>query len=88
MLQAPTIELGTGAALLITGGAIALLGVVATAFAYEAALLSERLDAVGSKTRLEDVEPAVWKVQFTRFSGVVVALFGVWRILRGTSYLL
>lgn len=59
------------------GVLLVLLGLPAALLPYPIARFSERTDAIGSKTSWVEVEPADWKVTFTRVGGVVFVGGGV-----------
>ena len=65
-------------------GLLALVGGT-TIYYYAEGLtrFSEQLDAIGSKTRMEEVEPADWNVALTRFAGAVVAFVGLALVVGG-----
>ena len=52
------------------------LGVPSAVWPYRLARFEERLDAIGSKRRWDDVEPADWKVAITRVGGALMAVGG------------
>ncbi len=58
-------------------------GVLGYRYAYELARLNERLDAVGSTTSWDAVEPATWKVILYQFGGIVIAGVGGITLLAG-----
>jgi hypothetical protein len=62
---------------LVPGVFVSLLGLAMAVAPYRVARFQEQLDAIGSKRRREDVEPADWNVQLNRILGVVVLLFGL-----------
>jgi hypothetical protein len=59
-----------GLLLLIFGG-------IGTAFPRGVARFGEQIDAIGSTTPADEVEPAEWNVVLTRISSAVLALIGV-----------
>ncbi len=65
-----------GAFLLGSGALFAL-------YPYRLARFSEQLDAIGSTTRLSEVEPAGWKVSLNRIGGVTCALVGALVLVLG-----
>lgn len=73
-----------GATNLVLCGLLAVLvGAALYQFARPLARFSEQLDAVGSTTPTEDVEPADWKVLLYRGSALLVALVGALLAGRG-----
>ena len=60
-----------------------MFGALNVRFAYGFARFGEQLDAIGSKRRASEVEPAEWKVGLTKVTGVVLALIGVYLIATG-----
>jgi len=52
-------------------------------YAYKITRFSEQWDAIGSKTRWGEVEPARWNVMLTKGTGLLVAGLGVYFILMG-----
>lgn len=62
--------------------AVALGGAVYR-FASPLARFSEQLDAIGSTTSAEEVEPASWKVVLYRAVGVLTTIAGVVFVARG-----
>lgn len=61
---------------IIVGSIVLATGLLSYRYAYEITRLSERLDAIGSTTRWDEVEPAGWKVTLTRMFAVVIAFLG------------
>ncbi|WP_410766145.1 hypothetical protein [Haloferax sp. DFSO60] len=53
------------------------IGLPGAVFPYRVTKLGERIDAFGSKTPRDDVEPAEWNVTLTRFGGVFATALGV-----------
>jgi hypothetical protein len=60
----------------VFGVFLIIVGGVNVKFARGMARFSEQLDAIGSKRRWSEVEPAEWKVVLTRISGVVLLVIG------------
>jgi len=58
-------------------------GVLIFRYAYGITRFGEQLDAIGSKTSWDEVEPAEWNVLLTKGAGVVVALFGLYLVVMG-----
>ena len=58
-----------------------LLGSVITSFAYPLTRFNEQVDAIGSTTPAEEVEPAMWNVMLTRLLGIALAGGGVLWVL-------
>ncbi|MFC4245931.1 hypothetical protein ACFOZ7_02755 [Natribaculum luteum] len=58
-------------------------GVLGYRYAYELAQLNERLDAIGSTTSWDAVEPANWKVILYQFGSIVIAGVGGLALLAG-----
>ncbi|WP_244514952.1 hypothetical protein [Halorientalis persicus] len=63
------------------GFILVLFGLPGTVRPYGTARFSERLDAIGSDRRLEEVEPSDWMVLLTRIVSVAMVLFGGFLIL-------
>lgn len=74
--QLAWLRITLGAFMLVAGG----LGVV---YPYKIAWFSEVIDAIGSTTSLDSVEPAGWKVSLTRITSSILALVGLWWIFLG-----
>ncbi|WP_132061429.1 hypothetical protein [Halorussus amylolyticus] len=51
-------------------------GAVGARYAHVLAKWDEQMDAIGSKRRLSEVEPAMWKVTFVLLSCAASALVG------------
>ena len=51
---------------------ILLMGLLGVIWPDKIAQLHERLHSIGSKTRWSEVEPANWKVVFTRLFGIAL----------------
>ncbi|MFC6731413.1 MULTISPECIES: hypothetical protein [unclassified Haladaptatus] len=58
-------------------------GLPAAIWPYRISRLQERLDAVGSTTPWDEVEPADWRVALTRIVGVSLCLVGLVGFLLG-----
>jgi hypothetical protein len=56
---------------------LVLFGLPGAAFPYKVAKFGEMLDAIGSKRRSSEVEPAAWNVTLTRIGSLAMVLFGV-----------
>ena len=56
---------------------LVLFGLPAIVWPYRIAKFNEAMDAIGSKRRSSEVEPADWNVTMTRLFGVGFALFGL-----------
>lgn len=69
--------------LLIPGILVSLLGGVMMARPRQVARFQEQMDAIGSKRRLADVEPADWNVSLNRLGGAIILLVGIVAILGG-----
>ncbi len=67
----------------LVGGILLAAGILGFRYAYEVSQFDERLDAIGSTTRWDEVEPAGWKVTLTRMLSFVVALVGASFFLSG-----
>lgn len=68
----------------VLGGLISVVcGAVAAFFPRRLARLSERLDAIGSTTPWDEVEPAGWKVTVTRLLGLLLLAIGLAYVVRG-----
>jgi hypothetical protein len=55
---------------------LVLFGLPAAVFPYRIAKFREALDAIGSKRKSSEVEPAGWNIFLTRIVGVLLVLFG------------
>lgn len=60
-----------------------LLGAVAAVWPYRIAKFGEAMDAIGSKRRSSEVEPADWNVGLTRVFGIGMVLFGLLMTVSG-----
>lgn len=60
-----------------------LFGLPGSIWPYRMARFEEQLDAIGSKRRWSEVEPADWKVMLTRYVGIVMVGGGVLWFLAG-----
>ncbi|MCY4731859.1 hypothetical protein KY092_14965 [Natronomonas gomsonensis] len=60
-----------------------LFGLPSAVWPYRMARFEEQLDAIGSKRRWSEVEPADWKVMLTRYGGIVMVGGGVLWFLAG-----
>jgi hypothetical protein len=58
------------------GVGVFLLGAGSYRYAYRVTLYGEQIDAVGSTTPVESVEPADWNVFFTKAVGILSMLAG------------
>lgn len=58
------------------GAGIVAVGFLLYRFSYEPTQFGEALDAVGSKRKLSEVEPADWNVGVTASIGLFVMLVG------------
>jgi len=54
-----------------------LFGLPGAVFPYKIAKFGEMLDAIGSKRRSSEVEPAGWNVTLTRIGSLAMVLVGV-----------
>ncbi len=79
---------GSGSGGLVLGPVVALAGAGIYRFAYGLAKFDEQTDAIGSKTRWSEVEPADWNVALTKGFGALVALAGVGWFLSAVASLL
>jgi hypothetical protein len=68
---------GDGNEGLVMGPFLVVIGALSYYFAYPLSRFSEQLDAIGSKTRWSEVEPAEWKVWLTRVMAVGIAVAGL-----------
>jgi hypothetical protein len=68
---------------IVLGTVMLVVGLFGFVYPYKVARIGEILDAIGSTTPSETVEPAAWKVSLTKFSSGVVAFVGLWWILLG-----
>lgn len=62
---------------------LVLLGVPAAVWPYRIAKFQEAVDAIGSKRRSSEVEPADWNVGLTRIFGIGMTLFGLLMTVSG-----
>lgn len=69
--------------LVFFGLLLAGFGALNTRYAYEFAKFGEQMDAIGSKTRSSEVEPADWNVALSKIGGIVMVLIGLWLIWMG-----
>lgn len=60
-----------------------LFGLPSAVWPYRMARFEEQLDAIGSKRRWSEVEPADWKVMLTRYVGIVMVGAGILWFLSG-----
>jgi len=58
-------------------GFMLLFGLPQAIWPYKLARFSEQIDAIGSKTSWDEVEPAEWKVYLTRLIGIGFTGFAV-----------
>jgi hypothetical protein len=72
---------GTGQAVL--GFVLVVFGAVNVRYARGITRFGEQLDAIGSKTRMSEVEAADWNVALTKVVGVVLAVVGLGMIVAG-----
>lgn len=63
--------------LLLAGVFLFVLGLPALTWPYELAKFEEQLDAIGSSRRMEEVEPAGWRVSLTKLAGIALSGGGV-----------
>jgi hypothetical protein len=54
-----------------------VFGLPAAVYPCQVAKFSEAMDAIGSKRKSSEVEPAGWNVALTRIVGVGFSLFGL-----------
>jgi hypothetical protein len=52
-------------------------GIPGAVFPYRVTKVGEQIDAFGSKTPRDEIEPAEWNVTLTRFVGVFATVLGV-----------
>ncbi|SIR98666.1 hypothetical protein SAMN05421858_4998 [Haladaptatus litoreus] len=62
---------------LLLGGALIGLGLFGMRYAYQLTRFGEQIDAIGSKQRFSDVEPAEWNVSLSRALSLIVVLTGI-----------
>jgi hypothetical protein len=74
---------GSGAGTAIFGVFLMLIGGVSVKFARGMARFGEQLDAIGSKRRWSEVEPADWNVALTKIGGAVAFVIGLVMLLAG-----
>lgn len=74
---------GSGGGSIFLGLLLVAFGALGVKFAYAFTLFGEQLDAIGSKRRASEVEPAEWNVAVTRLVAAVVALVGLYLIATG-----
>jgi len=67
----------------IFGMFLMLIGGVSFKFAHGMARFGEQLDAIGSKRRWSEVEPADWNVALTKFGGALAFVIGLLMLLTG-----
>lgn len=72
---------------IVLGVLMLVAGLLGFIYPYKIALIEEVIDAIGSTTNLDTVEPAAWKVSLTKFSSGVVAFVGLWWVLLGAGAL-
>lgn len=60
-----------------------LFGLPGAIWPYRTARFEEQLDAIGSKRRWSEIEPADWKVMLTRYVGIVMVGAGILWFLSG-----
>ncbi|MFC7044414.1 hypothetical protein ACFQH6_02430 [Halobacteriaceae archaeon GCM10025711] len=65
------------------GLVLVLFGLPGAIWPYRIARFEERMDSIGSKRSWSEVEPADWKVAFTRFVGAGMVLVGVLGLFAG-----
>jgi len=65
------------------GLVLLLFGLPNAVWPYKMARFEERWHSIGSKRRWSEVEPADWKVAFTRAAGVGMILFGIVVLIGG-----
>lgn len=70
----------------VGGILLTIQGVLMIWKAYELTRFSEQLDAIGSKRRASQVEPAEWNVTVTRRLGPFFVLFGLWFMSIGYGF--
>jgi len=71
--------------LLVPSVFMLLIGLLSAVFPYRMAKLSEAVDAIGSKRKSSEVEPADWKVLLTRVTGVLAMAISVYFLFLGGS---
>lgn len=57
------------------------LGVYSAVSPLRVARFTERLDAIGSRRRWDEVEPTNWNVFFTQLFGVVLVVISIYLLL-------
>ncbi|WP_276259682.1 hypothetical protein [Haloglomus litoreum] len=70
---------------LVLGAVMVVAGLVPAVLPRATAATSEILDAIGSKTPASEVEPAEWKVTWTRLSGIAVVVLGLFLVAAALS---
>ncbi|MFC7195836.1 hypothetical protein ACFQL4_16375 [Halosimplex aquaticum] len=73
----------SGGGSIFAGLLLTVFGALGVKFAYGFALLGEQLDAIGSRRRASEVEPAEWNVALTRIGSGLVALVGLYLLATG-----
>jgi hypothetical protein len=68
---------------LFFGPLLAVWGAAMSKYAYEFSKFGEQLDAIGSSTSANEVEPAGWNVALTRIFGILLSIGGVLWFLDG-----
>ena len=59
------------------------VGIPNAVWPYKFARFEERMDSIGSKRSWSEVEPADWKVAFTRIVGAGMTFFGLGGLIAG-----
>lgn len=67
--------------LVISGIGLLILGLLQNRFPHGLSLLNEQLDSIGSRTDLDDIEPAGWRVKLTYWSSYVWLVLGIGMII-------
>ncbi|KAB1187157.1 MULTISPECIES: hypothetical protein [Haloferax] len=63
--------------LFVVGVGFLAIGLSGAVKPYQVTRFLEQLDAIGSKTSWDEVEPADWNVTLTRFGGIFMTALGV-----------
>ena len=61
----------------VFGLSLVAIGILMYRHPYYLSRLGEQLDAIGSRTRVSEVEPAGWNVFLTKVIGGGIVLFGL-----------
>lgn len=65
----------------IWGILLVVVGAPCAIWPYKAARFEEQLDSIGSKRSWSQIEPAKWKITYTRVAGFGMAILGIGLLL-------